>query len=255
MKKLFSACLLLFTSVSLFGQEEVSGEKFNAFSAVVTLQNKGISTIPNLTLGKPAVIFDMKLGRKLTFEPQFRFALETGKPWAMVFWWRYYGSAGDKFKITYHTNYSLSYKTITAYSSTGDPLELMKTTRYFVGAISPVYQLNKYLGIGAYLFYSRGLDPNMTKNTYMASFRPAFSNIPIVKDVTARIAPEVYYLKMDAKDGVFFNSRFLINKKSSSFSISGLVNNPIKSNISSEYSFLWNVGVSYTFNKKYEETN
>ena len=95
----------------------------------------------------------------------------------------------------------------------------------------------------------------MTKNTYMASFRPAFSNIPIVKDVTARIAPEVYYLKMDAKDGVFFNSRFLISKKSSSFSISGLVNNPIKSNISSEYSFLWNVGVSYTFNKKYEETN
>jgi len=252
MKKLFSACLLLFTSVSLFGQEEVSGKKINTFSAVVTLQNKGISTIPNLTLGTPAVIFDMKLGRKLTFEPQFRFALETGKPWAMVFWWRYYGSAGEKFKVTYHTNYSLSYKTITTYNSSGDPLELMKTTRYFVGAISPVYQLNKYVGIGAYLFYARGLDPNMTKNTYMVSFQPKFT-IPIGTKIAARVNPEVYYLKMDANGGVFFNSRFLITKKGSPFSISGLVNNPIKSQIPSDYSFLWNVGVSYTFSKKYKE--
>src|SRR5512133_709482 len=65
--------------------------RINDFTGAVTIQSKGISTIPNLTLGKPAAVFDMKLGRKLTFEPQFRFALD-GKPWAMVFWWRYYGS-------------------------------------------------------------------------------------------------------------------------------------------------------------------
>jgi len=56
--------------------------KTSTFGGAVTVQNKGISTIPNLTLGKPAVIFDMRVGRKLTFEPQFRFSLkESHGPW------------------------------------------------------------------------------------------------------------------------------------------------------------------------------
>lgn len=246
--------LLIFISNILFAQnEESAGNKINNFTAVVTVQNKGISTIPNLTLGDPAIIFDMKLGRKLTFEPQFRVSLEDGKPWALVLWWRYYGSVSEKFKITYQTNYSLSFKTIDLYNSDGSDREVNRTNRYLTGAISPNYQLNKYVGIGSYLFYARGLDTNMTENTYMASFRPTFSNIPIMKNVTARIAPELYYLKMDANGGVFFNSRFLIKKMNSPFSISGLINKPIKSHIPSKYDFLWNVGVSYTFNKKYIE--
>jgi hypothetical protein len=50
----------------------------------VTVTTKGISTILNLTLGKPAAIFDMVAGKgKLCFEPQFRFALE-GKPWCLL---------------------------------------------------------------------------------------------------------------------------------------------------------------------------
>lgn len=227
--------------------------KINNFSAVVTIQSKSISTIPNLTLGKPAIIFDMKLGRKLTFEPQFRFALEDGKPWAIVFWSRYYGVINDKFKITYHANYSFSYKNITSYSSTGTPQELIRTTRYLAGALSPNYQVNKYVGIGAYLFYTRGLESFITQNTYMFSFRPTFSNISIVKNIIAGITPEVYSLKMDGNDGVFFNPRFLVKKKNGSFALLGLVNKPLKSNIPSEYDFLWNVGLSYTFNKKYVE--
>jgi len=61
------------------------------------------------------------------------------------------------------------------------------------------------------------------------------------------------YLKMDAKDGVYLNTTFLISKKNFPFSISALINKPIKSNIPSEYDFLWNVGLSYTFNKRYVE--
>ncbi len=226
--------------------------RLDYFGGAVTIQSKGISTIPNLTLGKPAAVFDMKVGRKLTFEPQFRFALD-GKPWAMVFWWRYYGSFGDKFRVTFHTNYSLSYKTITSYSSLGIPQDLIRTTRYLVGAISPDYQVNKYLGIGMYLFYNRGLETFITRNTYMLSFRPTFSNIPITKNITGRVTPEIYYLKMDDNGGVFFNSRFSISKKNFPLSISGLINKPLKSDIPSDYDFLWNVGLTYSFGKKYLE--
>ncbi len=221
--------------------------KITSISGAVTIQSKGISTIPNLTLGKPAAIFDMKLGRKLTFEPQFRFSLE-GKPWAMVFWWRYYGSIGNKFKVTLHANHSLSYKPITSYTSSGTSQEIIRTTRYLAGAIAPNYQVNKYIGVGMYLFYTRGIEKYITRNTYMVSFRPSISNIPITKNMVARFGPEIYYLKMDDKDGVYLNTTFSIRKKNFPLSISALINKPLKSNIPSEYDFLWNVGLIYAFN-------
>ena len=54
---------------------------------------------------------------------------------------------------------------------------------------------------------------------------------------------------MDDKDGVYFNATFLITKKNFPLSVSALINKPLKSNIPSEYDFLWNVGLIYSFNK------
>jgi len=251
--KLILPLILVSHSDPLSAQEKDStSAKINSFGGVVTIQSKGISTIPNLTLGKPAAVFDMKMGRKLTFEPQFRFALD-GKPWAMVFWWRYYGSVSNKFKVTLHANHSLSYKSITSYTSSGTSQEIIRTTRYLAVAIAPNYQVNKYIGAGMYLFYTRGIEKFITRNTWMVSFRPSISNIPITKSIAARLNPEIYYLKMDDKDGVYLNTSFLISKNNFPLSVSGLINKPLKSNIPSEYDFLWNVGLIYTFNKKYIE--
>jgi hypothetical protein len=251
--KLLLPFLIICFSYTVSAQKNDSTiARINSFGGAVTIQSKGISTIPNLTLGKPAAVFDMKMGRKLTFEPQFRFALD-GKPWAMVFWWRYYGSIGNKFRVTLHSNYSLSYKSITSYTSSGASQEIIRTTRYLVGAIAPNYQMNKYIGIGMYFFYNWGIEKFITRNTYMVSFRPAISNIPITKSIAARIGPEIYYLKMDDKDGVYLNTTFLISKKNLPFSISALINKPLRSNIPSEYDFLWNVGLIYAFNNTYVE--
>jgi len=245
--------LLVGLSLTLYSQEKDSTiAKISSFTGAVTIQSKGISTIPNLTLGKPAAVFDMKLGRKLTFEPQFRFALD-GKPWAMVFWWRYYATFSNKFKVTFHTNYSFSFKPITYYTSSGTTHDVIRTTRYLVGALSPNYQFNKYIGVGLYLFYNRGIEAYIARNTYMASFRPSFSNIPITKNIAARIGPEIYYLKIDDKDGVYLNATLLISKKSFPLSVSALINKPINSDIPSEYDLLWNVGLTYTFSKNYRE--
>jgi hypothetical protein len=250
--KVIPLVLLISLSPVLSAQKKDSTvAKINNFTAAVTIQNKGISTIPNLTLGKPAAIFDMKIGRKLTFEPQFRFALE-GKPWAMVFWWRYYATISSKFKMIASANYSLAFKTITDTTS-GSSQEIIRTTRYVAGALAPNFQVNKYIGIGAYLFYTRGIEKYITRNTYMVSFRPSITNIPITKNIVARFGPEIYYLKMDDKDGVYLNATLLISKKNFPLSISALINTPTKSDIPSEYDLLWNVGLIYTFNKQYKE--
>jgi hypothetical protein len=249
--RLIFPLLLIVITYTLSGQRSDSTiSKGNSYGGAVTIQSKGISTIPNLTLGKPAAIFDLKMGRKLTFEPQFRFSLE-GKPWAMVFWWRYYGSVGDKFKVTLHTNYSLAYKSLNYYTSSGIEQEIIRTTSYLVAAVQPNYQINKYVGVGLYIFYNHGLESYITQNTVMLSLRSSFSNIPITKNISGRINPEIYYLKMDDNDGVFFTTRFLISKKNFPLSVSGLITQPLRSSIPSDYDFIWNVGLSYTFNNKY----
>lgn len=246
----FLACTLSYAASAQKNDSTIA--RIYNFGGAVTIQSKGISTIPNLTLGKPAAVFDLKVGRKLAFEPQFRFALD-GKPWAMVFWWRYYGSVSKNFKVTLHANHSLSYKSITSFTSSGSSQEIIRTTRYLAAAVAPNYQINKYLSAGLYLFYTYGIEKFITRNTWMASFRPAVSNIPITKDIVARISPEIYYLKMDEKDGVYLNAGFNLSKNNFPLSVSGLINKPIKSNIPAEYDLLWNVGLSYTFGNKYLE--
>jgi hypothetical protein len=227
--------------------------KTSRFGGAVTIQSKGISTIPNLTLGKPAIVFDMVVGRKLTFEPQFRYSLE-GKPWAIVFWWRYKILTDKKFTLNASANTSLSFKS--GNDITTDPSrEIIRTTRYLAAALLPNYQFNKYLGLGTYLFYTRGIETYITQNTYMLSLRPSISNIPITKNIKARIGTEIYYLKMDNKDGVYLNATLLINKKNFPLSITGLVNKPIKSNIPAPYDLLWNVCLVYTFNNEYRHVH
>jgi hypothetical protein len=240
--------LLLFISFShiLFAQTNDSSiVKLNHLGGAVTIQSKGISTIPNLTLGKPAMVFDMSVGRKLTFEPQFRFSLE-GKPWAMVFWLRYNVLTSNKFSLNVRANHSLSFKTITDTSS-GSSQEIIKTSRYLAGTFAPNFQVNKYIGVGMYLFYTRGIEKYITRNTYMVSFRPSISNIPITKNIVARVGPEIYYLKMDDNDGVFLNTTFLISKKNFPLSVSALINKTLESNIPADYTMLWNVGLTYSF--------
>ena len=190
---------------TLIGQTEEDKPKINNFTAAVLFQTKGISTIPNLTLGRPAFTFDLKVGRKLTFEPQFRFAA-TGKPWAMVFWWRYYAVSTNKFKVDLSTNYSFSYKTIKLHTS-GEPQEHIRTTRYLVGALLPICfkQIFRHRSLS---FLQHGIEKFITRNTIMLSFRPSFSKIPITKNITARLNPEIYRLTMDDDEGYFFNATF-----------------------------------------------
>ncbi len=251
--KVIALLVLIGISSSVFAQNG-ENDKTSNFSGAVTIQSKGISTIPNLTLGKPAIIFDMKVGRKLTFEPQFRFSLENGKPWAAVFWWRYNESLSNKFNLNVSTNYSLSFKSVE------DPLsessqELIRAGRYVVGTLTPSYQLTKNFGISVFLFYARGLDYYVAENTYMASFRPSFTNVPITKNISAQIISQIYYLNMNNNSGVFANSTLSLSKEDCPISIAGLISKTVDSSIPSDYDLLWNVSMTYSFGNNYKKAN
>ena len=131
-----------------FSQKSDSLRIPNNFSGAVTVTTKGISTIPNLTLGKPAAIFDMSMGkRNLTFEPQLRFALE-GRPWSFLFWWRYKLVKTEKFRVSIGAHPALSFRTIslvtdgvTEKTTKSDSLSLLSQVRRYI-PMSPISGYN-----------------------------------------------------------------------------------------------------------------
>jgi hypothetical protein len=253
-KLLFNALplvVLLNFSPFAFSQKTDSIKVAGTFGGVVTVTTKGISTIPNLTLGKPAVIFDMSVGRRLSFEPQFRFALE-GKPWSFVFWWRYelVNTGKLQFKIGGHP--AFSFKTVID-TMNGASEESIVTTRYLAGELAPGYWIAKNVRIGIYYLYARGIEKVITRNTHQLAFQGGFSNIKLTNQFYMRINPQIYYLNMDGNDGFYVTTVLTLAKQNFPLTVSSLFNKTIQTDIPAGDDFLWNISLIYTFNKRYVE--
>ncbi len=234
-----------------FSQNADTVKPANRFGTVVTLTSKGISTIPNLTLGRPAVLFDLVLGRKLTFEPQFRFALD-GKPWTFIFWGRYKLLQTGKFSMSTGVHPAFAFRSILD-TINGVSKEIIAVNRYLAGELSPVYLLTDNFGIGLYYLYSHGIDKDATNNTHLLAFRVNFLNILLSRQLYMRLNPQVYYLNMDEKDGLYFNATLVLARKNFPLSVSALINRSIQTEIPAKDDFLWNVSLVYTFNRQYIE--
>ncbi|MFH0842521.1 MAG: hypothetical protein V1903_07870 [Bacteroidota bacterium] len=247
-KVLFIFLLFILPLVS-FAQNSDTTEVTTRFGATVTLTSKGISTIPNLSLGKPALLFDLTMGRKLSFDPMFRFSLE-GKPWTFIFWFRYQVLNNNRFQLTVGAHPAFSYSTKTYIL--GEVFEDVQIVRRYVAEeVAPMYKFTKSISAGLYYLHANGIDPNTTKATNLVAVRANFSNIRLSEKLYMRINPQVYYLTMDGSDGFYINSTFALAIKNFPLSVSGLVNQPIKTDIAAGNELLWNVSLVYTFINDY----
>ena len=232
-----------------FSQNTDSTKVVSHFGGAVTVTNNGISFIPTFSLGKPAVIFDLSMGRRLSFDPQFRFSLE-GKPWSFLFWGRYKIVKPDRFSFNLGSHLGLSFKTLKE-STNGVTMETITAKRYLAGELSPNYFLTKDIGIGMYYLYSRGIDDGTTRNTNFLTLNTNFSDIRLTKQFYMKFTPQVYYLKMDQQDGFYFTSALTLANRKFPLSISSVINKIIQTKITAGQNFVWNVSLIYTFNKKY----
>jgi hypothetical protein len=248
----FLVFLLLILPHASYAQNSDSTGVATRFGGIVTVTSKGISMVPNLSLDKPAAIFDLSMGkRKLSFEPSLRFALE-GKPWSFLFWWRYKLLQTDKFRINIGAHPALSFKTY-SFLIDGVTEEHMVVRRYLAGELAPSYYLTKEISVGPYFLYSYGIEPELTKNNTMIALRAGFSNIRLSDQLYMRFNPQVYYLNMDAIDGFYANASVSFAKRNFPVSVSAMINQPIKTYIIAGNEFLWNVSLIYSFNKEYIE--
>ncbi len=123
--------------------------------------------------------------------------------------------------------------------------EYITTSRFFVGELTPTYIITGNISIGAYYQYSRGFNSDL-KHSHFLGLNSNFSNISLGSKLYMGIAPQVYYLKNDDKDGFYAASTITLAKRNFPFSVSTLLNKKIKSDIPSD-DFLWNITLTYAF--------
>jgi hypothetical protein len=242
--------LLLNFSILVFSQKSDSTKVDNYFGGAVTVTNNGISLIPTFTLGKPAVTFDLLIGRKkLSFEPEFQSSLE-GKPWGLFFWWRYKLLNTSKLFVRAGAHAALAFSTLPA-SIDGESRETIKAQRYLAGELCPIYFVSKNISVGTYYLYSYGIDNQYVRNTNFLMFNINISNIKISRQFSLNYMPEIYYLRINTNNGYNITSSLTLIIKNCPVSISGFVNKTLQSNIPGSKNFIWNASLIYSFHSSY----
>ena len=244
--KTFLFCLFAHWTVISFSQKVDSTKNNSHFTGTISVTNNGISLIPTFSLGKPAAIFELSAGRKrFSFDPQMRFNLENGKPWSFVFWMRYKLVETEKFKLNIgtHSSFVFSNTTIT---TNGVVKEVITTKRFWASELSPQYALSKHVSLGVYYLYAHRIDIDATKNTHFLALNSRISNINLSHQFYMTVVPQVFYLKLDEKDGFYMNATLTLAKHNSPFALSTIASKTIHSNIGTK-DFVWNVSLAYSF--------
>jgi len=243
-------CILLFAYVASAQYiDTVQTPRF--FRGQITATNNGISLIPNFSLNRPAVMFDLSLGKgRLSFDPMIRFGLD-GKPWTFVFWWRYKLIQQKKFTMGVGAHPSIVFREVSVVDN-GITKNFMSAQRYFAWEVSPTYIINRNINFGLYYLGSHGLTKDIVQYTTFVAARSSI-NLPLSPKFTLNLIPQAYYLKMDDKDGTYYNITANLFKRNLPVSFNAVVSQAIQTEITGK-DFLWSVGLVYNINKTYLKT-
>jgi hypothetical protein len=227
-----------------------STKNLRYFGGNFTATNNGISLLPNFTLGRPAVLFDLNMGRKrLSFDPMFRFRMD-GRPWAFIFWGRYKLIQKPKFTLSVGAHPSFVFRPITVFPDNGDPTSYLTTQRFFAWELAPTYHFNRKTNAGFYYLGARGLAKNQTQHTHFIGLRSALNRVQLSPKYYLNLSPQVYYLNIDRADGVYVSAQIALLRQNFPISISSILNYKIESDIPGA-AFVWNLQLSYIFLRQY----
>jgi hypothetical protein len=244
-------CLIL-SFYSSFSQSTDSTTISSFFRGQITATNNGVSLIPTFSLGKPAVLFDMNIGKgRLSFDPMIRFGMN-GKPWTFILWWRDKLIEQKKFTLNLGAHPSVVFRDFSIIEN-GISKKFLVAQRYFAWEASPTFFINKSTNIGIYYLGSKGLTNDIIQNTIFLSLR-SMINLDVSDTYTLGLIPQIYYLKMDENAGTYINNTFNIKKKKNPFSFTVITSKAIKTEITGN-NFLWSLGLVYNFNNRYVNIN
>jgi hypothetical protein len=239
---------LLLSACSAYSQNDTTKKEI-FFKGAVSVTNNGFSFIPTFTLGKPAAIIDISvIGRRFSFEPQFRFNLEDVQPWSFIFIWRYKFILREKFNVSAGAHLPAINFRLVDIQNNGVQSKQTVTQRFLPFEFMSTYFLSKNTSIGMYYLWGRALeDGYRPKQGHFLSLRANMSRISLSKKTFLRFNPQTYYLKQDHRDGIFVGGSLSLMRSPLPISLSGIVNKAVRTNIIVK-DFDWNISLVYAFN-------
>lgn len=232
---------------SLVAHRPDSARQSLQVSGGVTVTNNGISPVPSLTLGKPAALFDLGVGgKRLSFEPQFRFALD-GRPWSFIFWWRYKLVQGKKLTVNLSAHPAILFAHTTVFKD-GDKLVTTTAKRMGAAELVPTWHFSKNTEAGLYYLQGGSLDRGGNTRIRMAALRGSFV-VPLAEKFRLKAAPMVFYLNLNGHEGYYTNATLTLSRSGCPVSISSIVNKELQSKVPGSKDFIWNLSLAYAFKR------
>ncbi len=246
-KKICFLSLLCFSLNCLAEAPADSTSKPIQFATTAMVTNNGISIVPIFTLGKPATIINFTIGRKFTFEPEFRVSLE-GRPWSFIYWFRYKLAKTPKFTWSIGAHPAIIFKTLPA-TINGVTKDVIRAQRFLAAEMSQNYRINNHANVGFYYLVGAGSRENGTKPTNLLTLRGGYNNVNLGNGFLAGANSQLIYLFTNGEEGSYVNATLSLTHKKSPITLSYFYNKPISSNITGGKLPVWNVGLTYAFNK------
>lgn len=249
-KSTFLICsIVLISFISGHAADTTAVERH--FNGNITVTQNGISLLPNMSLGKPALIMEYSLGsNNFAFEPQLRFSLD-GKPWSFIFWFRK-RMKWDKFGLTLGTHPSIVFRRVNTLNTDGNEIETLNVQQYLVGEINPTYKISKNTTLGIYYLSSFKWINAPINQTQFVTLNALINNIKLGGDFRLRLFPQVYFLKMDDIQGTYTTANITLSHRKSPIFISSIINQKFSSTIPGK-DFVWNVSLGYSFNTDWKK--
>ena len=218
------------------------------FKSTTSLTNNGFSFIPAFSLGRPAAIFNLNGGKRFSFEPEFRFALEDGRPWSFIFIWRYKLIAPKKFQLTAGSHFPAVPFRVLAYQTDPDVKNTLAVSRVIPVELTPNLIVSKNTSVSLFCLYAKGVSDDAINHTSLVSLR-VVSAVPLNDNLTLRINPQLFHLRLDARSGYYFAANVTLLSRKTPFSLGSTINKPLQTTIGGK-SFDWNLSVAYSLDRK-----
>ncbi|MGQ0738726.1 MAG: hypothetical protein ACT4OJ_06665 [Bacteroidota bacterium] len=244
--------VLLLIAHSSFSQNKDSIKAVSHFSGSIGITQNGIALVPTFSLGRPAGIVMLSMGKKrFSFEPEFRFSL-SGKPWSFLFWFRYQAVKANKFSLRIGAHPAINFRTQQV-TIDGEVQDAIVTRRFLAAEIVPNYFINKDFSIGMYYLKGFGFDKGGPRSSHFLTLNANFSNIRLSEKYYMKFYPMVFFLKLDDETGFFAAPSVTLARKEFPLSVAALFNKELEKGITGAKDFVWNLTLTYSFGKNYIE--
>lgn len=245
-----SAILILVGALSQSFAQSGIVERNNHFRGNISVTNNGLSLIPAFSLNRPAAVFELSLGgERLSFDPELRFALD-GQPWSFIFWWRYKIVKKEKFNLHLGAHPGFVFVNTLVDDGNGNMIESMEAKRFFAWEVSPSYTFSPKVKVNLLYLQGRSLGKVPYALNQFVALGSSFTDVSITEKYFFNARPQLFYLKMNEKDGYFGSSSFVVGRRDFPVSLGSIVSKKIVSEIAVD-DWIWNISLIYSFNNQF----